>query len=101
MGVCVSAARVRHQPLLPIHTHTRASVGREKMAMQARKKPWDSPGKCRANTAVGATRCSMLSPHSRCGTDAYNSKALVGSVWEGSLVSTFWSLSLRDKEESM
>lgn len=57
MGVCVSTARVRRQPLLPTHPRTRASVGREK---------------------TGG-----------------------GSVLEGSLMSTFWSLSLRDKEESM
>lgn len=70
------------------------------MASQAGKEPQDSTDKV-TSTAIGAVGCSMPSPRSCRGIGACNSKAHVGSVLEGHLVSTFWSLSLRDKEESM
>jgi len=49
----------------------------------------------------GLQGASRLLRFSAVGLALYNSRAPVESVLEGSLISTFWSLSLRDKEKGM
>lgn len=84
-----------------IHAHVLLWGGRGRPCRLARSTGTPQPSAELTNTAVRALGCSVPSPHSCHGTGAYNSKAFGGSVLEGSLMSTFWSLTLRDKEESM